>query len=304
MASATGLNMAQLPTGGGMGEIISTIDNLIGDNGAAIRLLEQLVNRQRPTNGQETIRIGLASSNADGGPGQILGGFSINPDGVVGRHADLNALLESRPGGSSHSHSHGSRSEFVPLPTIQRWLDEERITQGRFGPQRTTDLLTHVVNALLPAAREAVQKAQEAEKAEEEERQKKQKEKAEEEEEAAKAKAAAEDATKAEATLAAARDSSSASATPLNTAETDHAAPSTTTDDVSMTDGQYYPACVSAASADVLYLCPDTQLSQTPPQHRPQATPKRLLLRYRRPITAQSVRPSLLRTPSPFRSAD
>lgn len=290
MASATGLNMAQLPTGGGMGEIISTIDNLIGDNGAAIRLLEQLVNRQRPTNGQETIRIGLASSNADGGPGQILGGFSINPDGVVGRHADLNTLLESRPGGSSHSHSHGSKSEFVPLPTIQRWLDEERITQGRFAPQRTTDLLTHVVNVLLPAAREAVRKAQEAEKAGEEERQEKEKE----EEGAAKAKAAAEDATKAEATLAAARDSSSANAALSSSTETDHAAPFTSTDDVSMTDGQYYPACVSAASADLLHLCFDPQLSQTPPQHRPQATPRRLLLRHRRPITAQSVRPSLL----------
>lgn len=172
MASATGLNMAQLSAGGagGVPEIISTIDNLIGDNGAAIRLLEQLVARsQQGGHGGETIRIGLASAAAGGGPGPIVGGFSINRDGVVGRHGDLSSLLEGRPGSNSHRDmSSSSKSEFVPLPTMQRWLDEERITQGRFSAQRITDLTVHVVNTLLPAAREAARKAKEAETAEEE----------------------------------------------------------------------------------------------------------------------------------------
>jgi hypothetical protein len=208
MASATGLNMAQLSAGGagGVPEIISTIDNLIGDNGAAIRLLEQLVARSHQGgHGGETIRIGLASAAAGGGPGPIVGGFSINRDGVVGRHGDLSSLLEGRPGSGAHRDlSTSSKNEFVPLPTTQRWLDEERITQGRFSTQRIADLTIHVVNALLPAAREAVRKAKEADAVEEERSRKQAEEDA--------AKAAAQTATEAAAAAAAAQPSPEAAA--------------------------------------------------------------------------------------------
>lgn len=245
MASATGLNMAQLPSGpGGMTEIISTIDNLIGDNGAAIRLLEQLVNRGRGTGtGQETIRIGLASAAAGGGaPGPIVGGFSINRDGLVGRHGDLASLLEGRPGAAAHRESASSKNEFVPMPTMQRWLDEERITQGRFSTQRIADLTVHVVNALLPAAREAVRKAKEAEAAEEEKRQ------AQAKEDAAKAVADAKAPVEAEAAAPAATSSVNAPASvaasdaPAPT-ETSEAAPASATADVQMSEPSEEGAC-------------------------------------------------------------
>ncbi|CDZ98238.1 E3 ubiquitin-protein ligase/Putative upstream regulatory element binding protein [Phaffia rhodozyma] len=153
-------------TGGGIGfnasasgpvhDIIQTIEGLIGGGGAAARILEQLVSGGRAVGGGE-LRVDVAT-----GPntGHMLGGFDISSDGVVIQRASP-ASVEPQPIESRSPDPYSSISDFLPLATSQRWLDEERLTQGRFASQRVADLTNHVINLLLPDARAAAKKAKE-----------------------------------------------------------------------------------------------------------------------------------------------
>lgn len=140
---------------GPVNDIIQTIEGLIGGGGAAIRILEQLVSRGRAAGGGE-LRVGLATGPDDAGT--ILGGFDISRDGAV-RSRPATASGEAQSADFGNQDPYGSIADFLPLATSQRWLDEERLTQGRFTTQRLSDLTNHVINLLLPAARKTKQEA-------------------------------------------------------------------------------------------------------------------------------------------------
>ena len=110
-------------------------------------MLEQLLARGRPG---EAVRLAIpAGAIPAGGPHIHVSAAGGGPGGITRR-----GPFEPRPESATRSTDPFSSQDFVPLPTSQRWLDEERITQGRFTAQRVQRLTFHVVNALIPAARE------------------------------------------------------------------------------------------------------------------------------------------------------
>ncbi|KAI5123932.1 hypothetical protein M0805_006347 [Coniferiporia weirii] len=165
-------------------DILQTIEELVG--GGAMQLVQELMTRTGlgGTIGADIhVEVPQASgllTNADRGQIQRQGRPGIT----------TSVRLRDPRAGEDRS----ANPEFGPLPTIQRWSEEARITHGKHLQDRLQRLCNHVVLSLLPDARETAKKAKEKEDKEKAEREKSEKEKAE--------KAAKEAAEKAEKELA------------------------------------------------------------------------------------------------------
>jgi hypothetical protein len=250
-------------------EILSTIEGLIGGGGAAVRLLEQLVARSRDAGPNDTIRIGIAAPPNAALDGTLLGGFTVNPDGSLGRHPTMPTVLEGRglggPGygsgagaggrGTSSTDPAAAAMEFIPLPTAQRWLDEERITQGKAAVSRAAKLTNHVINRLLPVVLKAKREQKEKDEALEQEKKKKE----EEEEVKAKEKEEKEESASAEGVTVA--SSTEQPAVPEAT-PTVAAVPPAVSEDIEMSDAQPEPEQPGLSlspglfvSSAVLHIC-------------------------------------------------
>lgn len=141
---------------------------------------------------------GVIAADPNGIPGGLAGmiqdligqdGFQLVEQMMVRGGGPTEAILELRTGGGPpisvaqlvsprHVHRSGAQptseapldpvrqvAEFIPTSTPARWIDEGKMTQGRYAGDRLTNLVNYVVCALLPdaRARDAAQEAKEAE---------------------------------------------------------------------------------------------------------------------------------------------
>lgn len=147
---------------------VQSIENMIGPGAGAA--LQELLNQH-----------GI-SQLAD--PAQIRVGLAPGPDGVLAMVIDPSAAINAAQGGGgvggpgfrrtaapipSPSAPRPSRvlsdrinstSDYLPLPTVQRWQEESRLSQASIVvAERVARLVNHVINVLHPAARLEAQKA-------------------------------------------------------------------------------------------------------------------------------------------------
>lgn len=147
---------------------VQSIENMIGPGAGAA--LQELLNQH-----------GI-SQLAD--PAQIRVGLAPGPDGVLAMVIDpsgaINAAQASGGGGapgfrrtvapvSSPAAPRPSRvlsdrinstADYLPVPTVQRWQEESRLSQASIVvAERVARLVNHVINVLHPAARLDAQKA-------------------------------------------------------------------------------------------------------------------------------------------------
>jgi E3 ubiquitin-protein ligase HUWE1 len=102
-----------------------------------------------------------------GGPGELH--IDLAPIGAhlvpgldrnaIHRHG-RSTVLTSRLERASRTEPRAETQDFGPLPTLQRWGEEARMTHGKFIGDRVSKLTNHVIVALLPAAREAAKEVQ------------------------------------------------------------------------------------------------------------------------------------------------
>jgi len=122
-----------------MGNLSDLLSSLEGMGGAqAVQVLEGLL-AQTGQGGTEAIRINLAHDE-DGTIGISVGGRSFSFP-----------ALGTNP--SNTVSSPGATAEYVPKPTLQRWQEEMAVVPGAAGEQMIR-LVTHVINCLLPEARQ------------------------------------------------------------------------------------------------------------------------------------------------------
>jgi E3 ubiquitin-protein ligase HUWE1 len=119
------------------------IQDLIGDDG--FQVVEQMVVRGA---GQADAVLELRTS--EGGP-------PISVAQLVPHRPSSNTALQAATQTASQQ-----ASDFTPVSTHQRWLDERKMTQGRFVGERVASLVNLVIISLLADARE--RDAAEAEK--------------------------------------------------------------------------------------------------------------------------------------------
>ncbi|KZS98333.1 hypothetical protein SISNIDRAFT_546300 [Sistotremastrum niveocremeum HHB9708] len=126
-----------------MGEVFASIEDLVG--GGAIQILRQLVSR---THGAGAEIVGVEVPGAG-----IMATFDRD-------HLSRPPRMTSIPHRSDRRvrEQSGDRPDFQPLPTVLRWSEESKITHGQYATDRPTRFINHLINALLPAAREAAQK--------------------------------------------------------------------------------------------------------------------------------------------------
>ncbi|KAJ9117613.1 hypothetical protein QFC22_004463 [Naganishia vaughanmartiniae] len=129
--------------------LIRALDSLMGGN--AMQVLETLAGGPGHQHGEHTIRIETGSNGTEVRVG--------------------NRSLHYGPGGLSGtqptSNSNNQTIESTPQPTLNRWQEEEKIVAVIDAQDRLNRIITHVINVLLPVAREADREAK-AKKAEEE----------------------------------------------------------------------------------------------------------------------------------------
>ncbi|THH06601.1 hypothetical protein EW145_g3974 [Phellinidium pouzarii] len=181
-----------MANGGAYVDILQTIEELVG--GGAMQLVQELMTR----------------TGIGGAIGADIHVEVPQPPPVLFGNPDRSQLQrQGRPGISTSvrlrdprtSEGRSENPEFGPLPTIQRWTEEAKITHGKHLQDRTQRLCNHIVLALLPDAREEAKRAKEKEEKEKAEKEAAEKEKAEKiaKEEAEKAAAGKIDAEKAAA---------------------------------------------------------------------------------------------------------
>lgn len=151
--------------------LIRALDSLMGGN--AMQVLETLAGGANHEHGDHTIRIETGSHGTE----IRVGNRSLHygPGGVTdtpGAQAPNSQTIES-----------------TPQPTLNRWQEEEKIVAAIDAQDRLSKIINHIVNVLLPSARNLEEEAK-AKKAEEEASRKRKTE----EEEAAHNKAEAEKA--------------------------------------------------------------------------------------------------------------
>ncbi|KAG0269162.1 hypothetical protein DFQ27_004558 [Actinomortierella ambigua] len=195
-------------------------------SGNANQVLSQLLSGEAVRAGNGAFRVELNHGHA----GTV---FPVNGDGIT-----LNLTHEPAHGhGHGHSHAHGGAgaggadhatphrsemfalvNEFVPFSTAQRWSQECRMMYGATAQEKAGRLVNHVVNALIPSAKEEHQlkqardakeleqrRKEEAERARlQEERRKAEEEERKKAEEAEQARKAEEEAARLQAEAAAA----------------------------------------------------------------------------------------------------
>lgn len=125
------------------GELLQSIEEIVG--GGAVQLFQQLMSHSHPGT---DIRLEVP-------------------------HRFITGSERQRPGRSIHASStrmdHDIRTDetrsemqdLKPLPTLQRWNEEAKITHGKFLLERLSKLSNHIVLALIPEARERAQKEKE-----------------------------------------------------------------------------------------------------------------------------------------------
>lgn len=116
-------------------ELMASIDHLGGPQ--AVQFLESIVQQSRNT-GAETIRVDLAHRN-DGGFGLTIGGRSF---------------VVAPPARKLPSNAEDLQGEYEPRPTMQRWQEEAQLFPYT-APEQLARLIVHIINHLLPAARQA-----------------------------------------------------------------------------------------------------------------------------------------------------
>ncbi|KAJ9104930.1 hypothetical protein QFC19_003725 [Naganishia cerealis] len=129
--------------------LIRALDSLMGGN--AMQVLETLAGGAGHQHGEHTIRIETGSNGTE----VRVGNRSLHygPGGISGPQTTSN--------------SNNQTIESTPQPTLNRWQEEEKIVAVIDAQDRLNKIITHVINILLPAAREAEKEAK-AKKAEEE----------------------------------------------------------------------------------------------------------------------------------------
>ncbi|KAF9976767.1 hypothetical protein BGZ73_007902 [Actinomortierella ambigua] len=126
-------------------------------NGNANQVLTQLLSGEAVRAGNGAFRVELNHGHA----GTV---FPVSGDGIT-----LN-LTHEPAHGQAHGHAHGGAgaeqtsqhrsemfalvNEFVPFSTAQRWSQECRMMYGATAQEKAGRLVNHVVNALIPAAKE------------------------------------------------------------------------------------------------------------------------------------------------------
>ncbi|KAH8119411.1 hypothetical protein DFH11DRAFT_1782299 [Phellopilus nigrolimitatus] len=183
-------------------DILQTIEELIG--GGAVQLVQELMTRTG-------IGGALGADIRVEVPPQAASLFG-NPDrGQLQRQGRPGITTSVRLRDPRTGESRPDNHEFGPLPTVQRWSEEAKITHSKHLQDRVQRLCNHIVLAMLPDAREAAKKAKEKEE----------KEKAEKE---AAAKKATEEKEAAERATAAEKEEAEKAAAEKEAAERDAAA--------------------------------------------------------------------------------
>lgn len=126
-------------------DLLQTIEDLV--SGGALQLFQQLMSVGRGSPGE--LHIDLAPIG-----GHLVPGLDRNHR--HGRSTVLSSRLE-RP---SRTETRVETQDFGPLPTMQRWGEEAKLTHGKFIVDRASKLVNHVILALLPPAREAFKETQ------------------------------------------------------------------------------------------------------------------------------------------------
>ncbi|KAG9291851.1 hypothetical protein G9A89_012136 [Geosiphon pyriformis] len=144
---------------GPLGDWTQSIEELIG--GGAVQLLEQLLNRGRTLGVPSTYRLEL-NPNSTG----VVSGIDVDrmfPPRPIVTAQETN--LPSLPGDPI-----SAVQEFTPAPTSQRWFDEARMMYGTAVAEKSTKLVNHIANALIPQALVEEKKRKAREEKEKEER--------------------------------------------------------------------------------------------------------------------------------------
>ncbi|KAG8907932.1 hypothetical protein FRB99_001440 [Tulasnella sp. 403] len=143
-----------LPTGGNYIDLVQTISDLVGGEGAQI--LQQFITHGRGP-GAEALQLEL------GDAGAILGTIERGLHHHHGHHIHT-SRSERRPRNSTVDAAH-----FTYQGTLQRWSEEAKLISSALVHEHLRKLANHVAIALLPAAIEAARvtkERQEKEKAE------------------------------------------------------------------------------------------------------------------------------------------
>lgn len=143
-------------SGSTYGDLLHTIEDIVG--GGAMQLFQQLMSRTRGGMGAD-IRVEVPTA-----------GIIANSErGHLQRHGRTPIAASVRLDRDPRS-GDGRPESFTPLPTLQRWTEEAKISHGKFLQERLSKLCNHITLSLLPEARDAAQKAKEKEEKEREER--------------------------------------------------------------------------------------------------------------------------------------
>ncbi|KAF8525043.1 hypothetical protein BU17DRAFT_41797 [Hysterangium stoloniferum] len=134
-------------------DLLQTIEDLV--SGGALQLFQQLMSVGRGGPGE--LHIDLAPIG-----GHLVPGLDR---AAIHRHSGRSAaLFATRPDRSGRIESRTETQDFGPLPTLQRWADEAKMTHGKFITDRVGRLGNNITLALLPAVRETeLRKAKEQE---------------------------------------------------------------------------------------------------------------------------------------------
>lgn len=127
-------------------DLLQTIEDLV--SGGALQLFQQLMSVGRGGPGELHIDLAPISTH-------LVPGLDRNAMHRHGRSAVFHSRLE-RP---TRTEPRVETQDFGPLPTLQRWGEEAKMTHGKFIGDRGGKLANHVTIALLPAAREAAKQA-------------------------------------------------------------------------------------------------------------------------------------------------
>ena len=132
--------------GGALGEILQSIEQLTGASHDGSRTLETLLD-QLGGRAPEVVRIEYREGGRTGGAVDIQ----------VGDGHRFASSRRAREAAAVDVEAFSS----IPLPTVNRWQEEEALMSSYDTGSRLQNLTGWIVNALLPAAREAQKKLDE-----------------------------------------------------------------------------------------------------------------------------------------------
>jgi hypothetical protein len=131
-----------------LGEILHSIEQLMGGSDESARTLDNIM-EQMGGRAPEMVRIEYMGAGGSGGALEI----------PVPRGAQLSHPRRGR----EHAPVEPEAFSSMPLPTLNRWQEEETLLAAYDATTRLNNLSNHLIQALLPAAKEDQRKRSERE---------------------------------------------------------------------------------------------------------------------------------------------